>query len=202
MTMTVERLAEVIRLHKLWQIGDPAGVRANLEGANLEGANLVGANLEGANLVGANLDCADLVGANLVGANLNCANLEGANLDCANLDCANLEGANLEGATLVGANLDCANLFLATLEGANLVGANFDKTALPDGVRIVTASGVGSANRKTMYRADTDTVRCGCFTGTLDDFAAKVDESHKDNPVHLAHYRAMVVFFRAYRDVK
>ena len=48
---------------------------------------------------------------------------------------------------------------------ANLDGANLDMTALPEGVRIVTASGVGSAKRKTMYRA-------------------------------------MVVFFRAYRDVK
>ena len=53
----------------------------------------------------------------------------------------------------------------ANLDGANLDGANLDMTALPEGVRIVTASGVGSAKRKTMYRA-------------------------------------MVVFFRAYRDVK
>ena len=51
----------------------------------------------------------------------------------------------------------------------------------------------------TTYRADTDEVWCGCFKGTLSGFAKKVRETHKYSPMHLAHYRAAVAFFRAYK---
>ena len=69
-------LATVIRLHRLYLVGDSTGVRADLEGADLFGANLEGANLKDANLKGANLR-----GANLRGADLKDANLKDANLD-------------------------------------------------------------------------------------------------------------------------
>jgi hypothetical protein len=74
------KLKEILDKHALWRQGDPAGARANLEGANLEDANLEGANLEGANLEGANLEDANLEGANLEDANLEGAYLAGANL--------------------------------------------------------------------------------------------------------------------------
>jgi hypothetical protein len=83
--MTSEELKEVIRLHRLWVLGDPSGKRANLHGADLHGADLHGANLrwadlQGADLQGANLRWADLHGADLHGANLRWADLHGANL--------------------------------------------------------------------------------------------------------------------------
>ena len=56
--MTIEELAEVLRLHKL-------GIRADLHGADLSGADLHGADLSGAYLSGANLSGADLSGADL-----------------------------------------------------------------------------------------------------------------------------------------
>ena len=90
--MDADKIADTLRAHKLWIVGDPTGKRADLRGANLEGANLRGANLRGADLEGANLR-----GANLEGADLEGAYLEGANLEGANLERAYLEGANLRG---------------------------------------------------------------------------------------------------------
>ena len=90
-----EEMAEVLRLHRLWQNDEEGGARANLRGANLRGANLCGADLCGANLCCANLCGADLCGANLCGADLRGANLRGADLCGANLRGANLGGANL-----------------------------------------------------------------------------------------------------------
>ena len=56
----------------------------------------------------------------------------------------------------------------------------------------------------TFYRTDGDGVgvSCGCFRGTLDEFAAKVEETHKDNPVRLAEYRAAIELFRAVREAR
>ena len=68
--ITKEELKEILELHKLWVIGDPKGVRANLSGADLRNANLSGAYLSGANLSGADLSYADLSYANLYGADL------------------------------------------------------------------------------------------------------------------------------------
>ncbi len=94
--MTVEALAEVIRLHGLWLAGCGSGVRADLVGANLVGATLVDAwllkadmrdaDLRGANLHMANLRGADLSGANLCGANIHMALMGSAVLDRAKFD--------------------------------------------------------------------------------------------------------------------
>jgi len=117
--MNAEKLAEILKKHKLWLDNKEGGERANLSRANLSGANLSGANLSRADLC-----WADLYGANLSGANLSRADLCLADLSVANLSGANLYGANLSGANLSGANLYGANLYGADLSGANLFGAN------------------------------------------------------------------------------
>jgi len=61
-------LAEIVRLHGLWLVGEPSGKRADLTGADLTGAYLTGADLSGADLTGADLTGADLSGADLSGA--------------------------------------------------------------------------------------------------------------------------------------
>ncbi|SOB60607.1 Pentapeptide repeat-containing protein (fragment) [Pseudodesulfovibrio profundus] len=71
-----EELAEVLKIHKKWVLGEPGGKRAYLEGADLEGANLEGAYLRGADLRGAYLEGANLEGAYLRGAYLRGAYLE------------------------------------------------------------------------------------------------------------------------------
>ena len=40
-------------------------------------------------------------------------------------------------------------------------------------------------------------VNVGCFSGTVDEFEARVEETHRDSPAALAWYRAVVVMARA-----
>ena len=192
---TPEQITEVLRLHKLWLDDEKGGVRANLVRANLVRANLVRANLDGANLYGANLVRANLYGANLVRANLDGANLDGANLDGANLYGANLVRANLYGANLDRANLDGANLDRANLDGANLVRAkNFSK--------FISIGPIGSRYGYTYAYLQEDKIRCGCFTGTLQEFEKAVKKTHKDQPLHLAGYLAVVAMVKAVREAQ
>ncbi len=87
-TYTDEELREILRKHRLWRDGDPAGERADLQRADLRGADLQRADLQGA----------DLRDANLRGADLRGAYLQGAYLRGAYLRDANLRGAYLQGA--------------------------------------------------------------------------------------------------------
>ena len=142
---------------------------------------------ERVDLRGANLGDANLGDANLGDANLGDANLGGANLGDANLGGAYLGGANLRGAYLGDANLGGANLGDANLRGANLGGAN----------HVFSFGGIGSAKRTTTYWLEAGKVWCGCFTGTLAEFVAQVEETHEDNPKFLAEYRAGIAFLEA-----
>lgn len=103
----------------------------------------------------------------------------------------------LHGKWLLGNDGNRADLSGADLRRANLHWANLSGANLPIGVSIISASGVGSSRRMTTYRADTDEVWCGCFKGTLSEFAKNVEETHKDNPKHLSEYRAVATMFRA-----
>jgi len=80
---------------------DPAGTRANMEGAlmknvDLEGSHMAGVNLRVATLKNANLQNCDLRGAVLAGADLENCDLTGCDLQEANLRGANLKGATFE----------------------------------------------------------------------------------------------------------
>ena len=143
---------------------------ANLRGANLHGANLRGANLRGANLRDANLDGANLHGADLGDADLGDANLGGADLGDANLDGANLHGANLRGAYKI-----------TSVDDILLIG--------PIGSR---------ADYTHIYRTDKGVyVKCGCFFGTVDEFASKVKDTHGDNKF-ANQYRKVIDFVNKY----
>ena len=132
------------------------------------------ANLRGAYLRGADLRGADLRGADLRGADLGCAYLGGADLGCAYLRGADLGGADLGGADLGGADLGCAKI---KNKGILLIG------------------NIGSRNDyTTIYNTDKGIfVQCGCFFGTIDEFVAKVKETHKGTE-HERDYLAMVEF--------
>ena len=147
-------------------------IKKTLEEAVKNDAYLVGANLGGADLRGANLGDADLRGANLRGANL--------------------VGANLGGADLGGADLRGANLGDANLVGANLVG---EWGKLENVSNVLMVGPIGSRNGyTTIYHTDKGVfVSCGCFRGTLDEFAKKVEETHGDNN-HARDYKALVEF--------
>jgi hypothetical protein len=130
--ISAEQLQEVLRLHRLWLIGDTSGVRAYLSGANLTRAYLADANLADANLADANLTGANLSRANLADANLADANLTGANLSRANLSRAYLAGADLSRAYLAGATGNMRQVKSAQIERCPVVW-----TQSPDGVTTV-----------------------------------------------------------------
>ena len=83
-------------------------------------------------------------------------------------------GANLRGADLSGANLRDADLSGAYLSGAGKIKSVDD---------ILLIGPIGSrADYTNIYRTDKGVyVKCGCFFGTVDEFASKVKDTHGDN---------------------
>ncbi len=162
----------------------PSGLqcRVALEKATTTGASLAGANLAGANLAGANLD----------GASLDGAYLAGAYLARAYLARANLAGAYLARASLAGANLDGANLAGAYLAGKKLIGTRPVFQIGPIGSRCayfvsyITEAGV--------------LLNAGCFWGTVDEFRAKLANTHGDND-HAKEYNAALLMIEAHAAI-
>ena len=155
---------------------------AFLGGADLGGAFLGGADLRRADLRGAFLRGAYLGGAFLRGADLRGAFLGGADLGGADLRGAFLRGADLRRASLRGADLRRADLGGAFLGGADLRGAylGVDWGKLSSTSDVLVVGAIGSRNAyTTVFHTDKGIfVLCGCFRGTLDEFAAKVKETH------------------------
>ena len=166
---------EVLQRHAKWLKNEEGGEKADLQDADLRGADLRGADLQDA----------DLRGANLWGANLRGADLRGANLWGANLQDADLRGANLWGANLQDADLQDANLRGADLWGAAGKILYFGPIGSRQGITYVTKT------ERTIH------VRCGCFYGTLEEFAAKVEEKHGDSQ-HGKSYKAAIEFIKAH----
>ena len=103
----------------------------------------------------------------------------GANLRGADLSGANLRGADLSGAYLSDADLSGANLRDADLSGAYLSGAGKIKSV--DDILLIGLIG-SRADYTHIYRTDKGVyVKCGCFFGTVDEFASKVKDTHGDN---------------------
>ena len=123
----------------------------------------------------------------------------GANLRGANLRGADLYGADLYGADLRGANLYGANLRGADLYGADLYGADLREEwgKLEKNTDIFIAGPLGSrSGYTTFFHTDKGIfVCCGCFRGTIDEFVAKVKETHNDNE-HARNYLAIVEFVK------
>ena len=157
-----------------------------------------GADLRGAYLRYADLRGADLRGADLVGADLRGADLGGAYLRYADLRGADLRGAYLRYADLRGADLGGAYLRYADLRGADL--GEWGKIQSPSDILIVGT--IGSRNGyTTIFHTDKGLfVQCGCFKGTLDEFEAKVKETHQGNK-HERDYLALIQFVKVKFEV-
>ena len=151
---------------------------------------LIEAVKRGADLYGADLGGADLGGANLRGANLRGADLRGADLRGADLYGADLYGADLYGADLYGADLGGANLYGADLYGAGKINS-------VDDILIVGPLGSRSAYTQ-IYRTDQGVyVKCGCFFGTIDEFAEKVKKTHAGSKYE-RDYIALIDYAKAH----
>ena len=66
----------------------------------------------------------------------------------------------------------------ADLSGADLRSANLSK-------KIISVSRIGSRKEMTTHCFDDDTIWCGCFTGSLEEFENKVNITQKNNTQYL-----------------
>ena len=165
-------------------------IKDTVEEAVRRGADLRGADLRDANLRDAYLRGADLRDAYLSGAYLRGAYLSGADLSGADLRDAYLRGANLRGADLRGADLRDANLRDADLRDAGKI------TSVDD---ILLIGPIGSrADYTHIYRTDKGIfIKCGCFFGTVEEFASKVKDTHGDNK-YANQYLKVIDFVNKY----
>lgn len=83
------------------------------------------------------------------------------------------------------ADLRGANLWGADLRGATGKILSFGPIGSRQGITYVTKT------ERTIH------VRCGCFYGTLEEFAAKVEEEHGDSQ-HGKSYKAAIEFIKAH----
>ena len=218
-TITKKELSEILEKHKKWLNDKKGGERADLRGADLRKVDLRGADLRKVDLRKASLDCANLRAANLQGANLQHTNfrkakLQSANLQNADLQFADLRGANLTQANLPSTNLQCAdlsnanvwhaNVWNANLKDANLHGADLYMTDIDGSVYrpwLVITDHIGSRRSKTLYFADYDSVRCGCWNnyrgGTLDEFKLRIDKVYPADSENEEYQRYRIEYLSA-----
>jgi len=139
----------------------------------------------------ANLRSADLSYVDLFSADLRSADLRSANLRSADLRSADLRSANLSYVDLSYADLSYADLSYANLHSADLRSANLSS--------FISVGPIGSRNDTLFCRKTKEgvlTVATGCFSGTLDEFEKKVEETHGEND-HAKAYADAIKFLRA-----
>ena len=66
----------------------------------------------------------------------------------------------------------------------------------PDSVIIIGP--IGSRMDNTTYAMESDTIICGCFIGTLDEFEERVKKRHRNNK-YAKQYMAMIAMLRVLR---
>jgi hypothetical protein len=115
-----------------------------------------------------------------------------ANLRSVNLSSANLRSVNLSSADLRSVNLSSADLRSVNLSSANLSSAKTDK-------RYIQISCIGSRNAMTTYCFEDNTIWCGCFKGTLEEFEARTRDYHEYNESYLNEYLGFINYIKSLR---
>jgi Pentapeptide repeats (8 copies) len=128
--------------------------------------------------------------------------LEKATTNNADLRGADLRGADLEGADLRGADLGGAYLEGADLRGADLGGAYLGGKKLIGQRPIFQIGPIGSRSDYFIsYTTDAGIIlKAGCFTGTIEEFEAKLTEEHGDNN-HAQEYRAALELIKTHATI-
>ena len=177
--MDAEKLKEICLKHVKWLNGEEGGERANLRGSNLSGSNLLRSNLSGSNLLGSDLSGSDLSGSNLSGSNLSGSDLSDSDLSGSNLSGSDLRGSNLSG---------------SDLRGSNLSGSN-----LPH--KYISIGPIGSRNDITIYSYEYDVIRCGCFKGSIKEFAERVKSTYQEGHKYRIEYDAAIEMIEKLRPL-
>lgn len=124
-------------------------------------------------------------------------------LQGADLYGADLRGADLHGAYLRHADLRYADLTNTDLSGADLRDAKVYSTDLKGVYRpwLVYAGNIGSRRYETLYFADYDSVRCGCWNdykgGRLTEFKARIDEVYPTDSKNEEYQRYRIEYLSA-----
>ena len=106
--------------------------------------------------------------------------------------------ANLREADLSRAYLREADLHGAYLHGSNLLGADLSGAVLGE-TKIIQLGPLGSRKDYLVVKRFKDgstEAMTGCFHGSLEEFAAAVEETHKDHAQFLIEYRAAIQLCR------
>lgn len=150
---------------------------------------------------------ADLRNVDLSYADMKSANLQSADLQDATFAHANLTNADLSEADLRFVNLQCANLNHANLQGAKLLNANLKYAGRP---WLIYAGPIGSRKAETLYFADYDTIRCGCWNnykgGTLAKFKKRInkvypaDSENEEYQRYRLEYLSAIKMFESMRE--
>ena len=122
------------------------------------------------------------------------ADLSKANLSWADLRGADLSGAELSKADLSWANLSKANLSKADLSGADLSGADLRGVMWPEPTIVLGPR--GSRGDNLVYRIVSDAIHAGCWSGTLDAFARRVDTQYPVGARHGDDYRRAIIYLQ------
>jgi len=118
---------------------------------------------------------------------------------------ADLSGADLSGADLIRADLSGADLIRADLSGAYLRGAYLrgaDLSGADTTKRYIQIGCIGSSKRMTTYCFEDDKIWCGCFTGKLKEFTAKVKKQYgeskdKKEKQYYAEYMGFIKYIKS-----
>ena len=126
------------------------------------------------------------------------ADFKGTNLRDTDLHCVDLRCADLSSADLRCANLYCADLRGTDLRDASLYGTNLRGAYRP---WLVYAGNIGSRRSETLYFADCDSVRCGCWNdykgGTLAEFKTRIDKVYPADSENKIHQRYRIEYLGA-----
>ena len=105
--------------------------------------------------------------------------------EIADLSNANLRSSDLRSSDLSNANLYNANLYNADFRG---IGGREINTFL-------SVAGIGRERRQTLWWVEEDSVWCGCFKGTMQQFESKVTETHGES-LHGQNYRDAIDYLK------
>ncbi|MBC2207444.1 pentapeptide repeat-containing protein [Listeria booriae] len=118
------------------------------------------------------------------------------------------DGEDLSGIDFSGIHFENVRFVDTILTDAIFTGATFGErvrfwdTIFEDAVDldIIQIEGIGSRRGTTIYIPSSDSVCCGCFEGTLEEFEEAVQRKHKYSPQYHKEYSDAIAQFKAIRE--
>ena len=104
--------------------------------------------------------------------------------------------ADLSWSNLIGSDLSWSDLRGSNLSGSNLIGSDLSWSKTDK--HYIQVSCIGSRKGMTTYCYDDDKIWCGCWQGTLKDFAGRVKKTYPNKKsIYRREYEGFIKFIRA-----